>query len=66
MNRANLGQFEARPGQKLRLPRRSNVKPGDCMQITKELGMKLTPIEETWTDMATTMIALGVAKPVSK
>ena len=35
-------------------------------QITKELGMTLTPIEETWVDMATTMIALGVAKPVSK
>ena len=36
------------------------------LQVHKELGMTLTPIEETYIDMATTMIAVGVAKPMNK
>lgn len=38
----------------------------DTTKIHKELGMTLTPIEQTYIDMATTMIQLGIAKPVAK
>ena len=33
-------------------------------QVLKELGMQLHPVEETFADMARTLIALGIAKPV--
>ena len=33
-------------------------------QVLKELGMQLHPAEETFVDMARTLIALGIAKPV--
>ena len=32
-------------------------------QVLKELGMQLHPAEETFVDMARTLIALGIAKP---
>jgi hypothetical protein len=34
--------------------------------MQKELGMQLTPIEETWVDFASTLIQTGIAKPVPK
>ena len=36
------------------------------VQVHKELGLQLHPIEATYVDFATTLIQLGVAKPVHK
>ena len=33
-------------------------------QVTNELGMQLHSIEETFIDMARTLIAAGIAKPI--
>ena len=37
-----------------------------ALQVHKELGLQLHPIEETYIDFATTLIQQGVAKPVPK
>ncbi len=34
------------------------------LQVQKELGLQLHPPHETFVDMARTLIALGIAKPV--
>ena len=36
------------------------------MQAARELGLQVTPVEETLIDMATTLIQLGIAKPRTK
>ena len=33
------------------------------MQAARELGLNVTPVEETLIDMAVTLIQLGIAKP---
>ncbi|KAK9842312.1 hypothetical protein WJX81_005982 [Elliptochloris bilobata] len=38
----------------------------DNSKVLKELGMQLHPVEETFVDMARTLIALGIAKPVKE
>ena len=43
-----------------------NLRCHVLLQIQQELGMTLMPIEQTYIDMATTMIAVGAAKPKSK
>lgn len=37
---------------------------GGLRQVQKELGLALHPPRETFVDMARTLIALGIAKPV--
>ena len=39
-------------------------KGGVLRQVQKELGLALHPPRETFVDMARTLIALGIAKPV--
>lgn len=38
----------------------------DNSKVQKELGLQLTPIEQTYIDFATTLIQEGIAKPVTK
>ena len=46
------------------VPRRASDLCAALWQVLKELGMQLHPAEETFADMARTLIALGIAKPV--
>lgn len=39
---------------------------GSILQAARELGLQVTPVEETLIDMATTLIQLGIAKPRMK
>lgn len=41
------------------------TRPG-TLQVQKELGLQITPWQESIIDMATTLIQRGIAKPVSK
>lgn len=34
-----------------------------AMQAARELGLQVTPVKETFIDMAVTLIQLGIAKP---
>ncbi len=35
----------------------------DNSKVQRELGLKFTPLEETFVDMAVTLLQLGIARP---
>ncbi len=54
-------QWELPPGEK------GGGKPNcDNSKAAAQLGLQLTPLRETFVDMARTLVALGIAKPKSK